>query len=91
LLGRCGFFGVGGVEGQNYEGYFVSLVFASTIYNIWRNHNALKHNNNPCTEEKLIQRIRWEVRTRFTTKGRFKKTRGNDILCNAWGIDGTLV
>ncbi|KAK3229312.1 hypothetical protein Dsin_001193 [Dipteronia sinensis] len=46
-------------------------VCASTIYNIWRNRNALRHNNNPCIEEKLIQRIKWEVRIRFATKGVF--------------------
>ncbi|KAK3219463.1 hypothetical protein Dsin_013433 [Dipteronia sinensis] len=55
------------------------------------NRNALRHNNNSCTEEKLIQHIKWEVRIGFSTKGRFKKTRGNDILCSAWGIDMILV
>jgi hypothetical protein len=63
--------------------YLCQLVFAFTIYNIWRNHNALRHNNNPCSKEKLIQHIRWEVRIQFATKGRFKKTRENDIICSA--------
>jgi hypothetical protein len=70
-------------NGKTMKVYLWRLVFASTIYNIWRNRNALRHNNNPCIEEKLIQRIRWEVRIQFTMKGRFKKTRGNDILCSA--------
>jgi hypothetical protein len=39
------------------KAYLCQLVFASTIYNIWRNRNALKHNNNLCIEEELIQRI----------------------------------
>jgi hypothetical protein len=58
------------------KAYLCRLVFASTIYNIWRNRNALRHNNN------LIQHIRWEARIRFAIKGRFKKTRGNGILCS---------
>jgi hypothetical protein len=73
------------------KAYLCQLVFASTIYNIWRNHNDLRHNNNPCTKEKLIQRLRWVVKIQFAMKGRFKKTRGNDIFCSAWGIDGILV
>jgi hypothetical protein len=84
------FLGLKEWKGKTMKAYLCRLVFASIIYNIWRNRNALRHNNNPCTEEKLIQRIRWEVRIRYTTKGRFKKTRGNDILCNTWGIDGIL-
>jgi hypothetical protein len=60
----------------------------SWIYNIWRNRNALRHGNNPWTEKKFIKEIKWEVKTRFITKGKFKKTIGNDILCSAWGIDG---
>jgi hypothetical protein len=78
-------------KGKTMNAYLCRLVFASTIYNIWKDRNALRHNNNPCIEEKLIQRIRWQVRIQFTTKGRFKKTKGNDILCSAWGIDGILV
>jgi hypothetical protein len=38
--------------------YLCRLVFASTIYNTWRNRKALKHNNNLYTEKKFIQCIR---------------------------------
>jgi hypothetical protein len=85
------FLGLEEWKGKTMKAYLCQLVFASTIYNIWRNCNALRHNNNLCTEEKLIQRIRWKVRILFTTKCRFKKTRGNDILYSAWGIDEILV
>jgi hypothetical protein len=84
-------FGLEEWRGKTMKAYLCRLVFVSTIYNIWRNCNALRHDNNPCTEEKLIQCIRWEVRIWFTTKGRFKKTRRNYILCSAWGLDGILV
>jgi hypothetical protein len=77
------FFGFEEWRGKTMKTYLCRLVFAFTIYNIWRNHNALRHNNNPCSKEKLIQHIRWEVRIQFATKGRFKKTRENDIICSA--------
>jgi hypothetical protein len=64
--------------------YLCRLVFTFTIYNIFGGivMLALRHDNNPCTEEKFIQRIRWDVRIRFATTDRFKKTRGNDIFCS---------
>ncbi|KAK1557847.1 hypothetical protein Q3G72_032983 [Acer saccharum] len=61
-------FGLEEWRGKTMKAYLYRLVFASTIYNIRRNRNALRHNNNPCIEEKLIQCIRWEVRIRFVTK-----------------------
>ena len=60
-------------KGKTMKAYLCRLVFASTIYNIWRNRNALKHNNNPCIKEKLIQRIRWEVRTGLLRKVDLKR------------------
>lgn len=56
------------------KAYLCRLVFGSTIYNIWRNRNTLKHENNPWSQEKVLKQIKWEVRIRFTTKGKFKKT-----------------
>jgi hypothetical protein len=57
---------------------FCWLIFASTIYNIWKNRNPSTQDNNPYIEEKLIQCIRWEVKIRFATKCGFKKIRGNE-------------
>jgi hypothetical protein len=48
------FLGLEEWKGKTMKAYLCRLVFASTIYNIWRNQNALIHNNNPCTEKKLI-------------------------------------
>jgi hypothetical protein len=55
-------FGLEEWRGKTMKTYLCRLVFAFIIYNIWRNHNALRHNNNLFTKEKLIQRIRWELR-----------------------------
>jgi hypothetical protein len=51
---------------------------------------TLWHGNNPWSEEKLIQQIKWEMKIRFISKGKFKKTFENDILFSAWGIDEIL-
>jgi len=76
--------------GKTMKAYLCWSVFGSTIYNIWRNRNALRHGNNPWSEDKLLQQIKWEVKIRFISQGKFKKTCGNDILCSSWGIDGIL-
>jgi hypothetical protein len=70
-------------RGKTMKAYICWLVFGSSIYTIWRTRNALRLGNNPSTEEKLLQHIKWEVKIRFTTKGKFRKTHGNVILCNA--------
>jgi hypothetical protein len=51
--------------------YICRLVFGSSIYNIWRTKNTLRLDNNPATEEKLLRRIKREVKIWFTTKGKF--------------------
>jgi hypothetical protein len=33
-------------RGKTMKAYFCRLVFGSTIYNIWKNKNALRHGNN---------------------------------------------
>lgn len=37
------------------------------------------------TEEKLVQKIHWEVRTQVAGKGKFHSTVGNVDLCCLWG------
>lgn len=63
-----------------------------TVYHIWRNQNAFKHNNHPLSDEvQLLQKIKWEVRLRVVGKGRFKRTEGNERLCCIWGIDPQIL
>lgn len=56
------------------------------MYNIWRERNNIKHGNQLLTEEKLVQKIRWEVRTRLMSKGRFPRSKENDELCKNWDL-----
>lgn len=61
------------------KAYLCCLVLDSVVYNIWRNRNAFQNDNHPKTKEQLLKQIMWEVCTRFLSKGKFKKTKGNEI------------
>jgi hypothetical protein len=50
--------------GETMKAYIGRLVLGSSIYNIWRTGNALRHGNNPWTEEK----IKWQVKIRLLPK-----------------------
>jgi hypothetical protein len=44
------------------KAYICRLVFGSSIYNIWRTRNTLKHENNPWSEEQILKQIKWKVK-----------------------------
>lgn len=69
------------------KAYLCWMVLCSTAFHIWRNRNALRHGNHTWTEEQLIKQIKWKVNIWFITKRKSKKTKGNVVLCSAWGID----
>jgi hypothetical protein len=49
------------------------LVLSSTVYNIWRAINEIKHHGRPKTEEQILRSIFWEVRSKISSKCNFKK------------------
>ncbi|XP_062145452.1 uncharacterized protein LOC133852713 [Alnus glutinosa] len=63
------------------------LVLSSSVYNIWRARNEIKHNGRPKTEEQILRSIFPEVRTRISGKGNFKKNEENVNICLSWNID----
>jgi hypothetical protein len=67
------------------------LVLSSTIYNIWRARNEIKHQGHPKTEDQIMKQVIWEVRTRIVGKGKFQKTRENLLLCQAWNLPNDLL
>ncbi|GLT52885.1 hypothetical protein SLA2020_261960 [Shorea laevis] len=69
------------------KAYVCRLALGSTVYHIWKNRNELKHGTHPLSEDHIIQRIKWEVRSGVISKGSFKKTRGNETICCRWRID----
>jgi hypothetical protein len=44
------------------------LCFGAAVYHLWLQRNALIHGKTPRTEEQIISRIRWEVRSRVMAK-----------------------
>jgi superfamily II helicase len=70
-----------------FKAHVCRLAFGANVYHIWRNRNALRHRNNPLSEEQLLQKIKGDVRCRVMGKGKFKRTKGNESICCNWGID----
>ncbi|XP_059430260.1 uncharacterized protein LOC132163900 [Corylus avellana] len=67
------------------------LVTGSVIYNLWRTRNELKHSGQPSTEEQLLKKIIWEVRSRLAGKGKFPRTRENLVLASLWNLPADLL
>jgi hypothetical protein len=59
------------LRGKGVRATLGRLCLGSTVYNIWKQMNALLHNSSPKIEESLMDCIRWEVRSRVAN-GQFK-------------------
>jgi hypothetical protein len=57
-----------GMKGKNLHSTARKLCFAATVYNLWMQRNCLVHDRNPKTEEALLSKIRWEVKSRILYK-----------------------
>jgi hypothetical protein len=73
------------------QGLLCRLVLGSVIYNIWQTRNEMKHLGHPSSEEQILKKVLWEVRTRIVGKGKFSKTRGNLILASKWNLPTELL
>jgi hypothetical protein len=51
------------------------------VYHLWRQRNDVKFGNMLISEEKMVQRISWEVRSRIMWKGKFKSSGENAAVC----------
>ena len=60
------------------------LAWGAAVYNIWRQRNDVKHGNRINLEEKVLQKICWELRSRIVGKGKFKATNENVAICSSW-------
>jgi hypothetical protein len=78
-------------KGTKLKTYLCLLIFCFIAYNLWKNINAISYANHPKIEKQLLKQIVWEVRTRIFSKGKYKDTKGNVILCWIWCLDGILV
>ena len=68
------------------------LALGSALYHIWCNRNEILHAghilhaSNPITEEQILKRILWEVRTRVIGSRKFPKAKENLVLCSLWNL-----
>jgi hypothetical protein len=47
--------------------------------------------NKNVSEEQILRMIFWEVRSRISGKGKFKKNRENVNICQNWNIDVSVL
>ncbi|XP_059451249.1 uncharacterized protein LOC132182059 [Corylus avellana] len=76
---------------KSLKGFLCRLVLGSVIYNLWCTRNELMHSGQPNTEEQLLKKIIWEVRSRIAGKGKFPRTRENLDLASLWNLHADLL
>jgi hypothetical protein len=77
-------------KSKTLQGLLCRLVLGSVIYNIWQTRNEMKHLGHPSSEEQILKKVLWEVRTRIVGEGKFPKTRGNLVLSCKWNLPTEL-
>jgi hypothetical protein len=65
------------LKGKSLWTTFCRLCLGASIYHLWRQCNDLLHRNVPRTEEQIIARIRWKVKTKIMASCRIKDTATN--------------
>jgi hypothetical protein len=56
------------MKGKKLQAIARKLCFAAAVYNLWLNKNALLHGRTPKTEDGILIKIRWEVKSRLIAK-----------------------
>lgn len=67
------------------------LVLGFTVYNLWLTRNELVHADHPCSEEQILKKIVWEVKTRIAGKWKFPSTRENILLYSLWNLPAEIL
>jgi hypothetical protein len=65
------------MKGKQLQATTRKLCFDAAVYNMWLNRNALLHGRTPKTEDRILSKIRWEVKSRLIAK--FHYFSGSDI------------
>lgn len=63
-----------------------TLSFGAVVYHIWKQRDDLQQGNVANSEEQILKRIDWEIRTRVMGAGTIKKSIINKSLCCRWGF-----
>lgn len=62
------------------------LVLGAVVYHLWKKRNDVRHGNILKSEEQILHRIDWEVRTCIMGCGKFGNIAANRELCSKWGL-----
>jgi hypothetical protein len=82
--------GISKWENKNLKGIIYRLVLGSIVYHIWCTRNEFQHYEHPLTEDRLVKRVIWEVKTRIVGRN-FPKARENMLLVDLWNLPTDLL
>jgi hypothetical protein len=83
--------GVQDWKGKSLKSILARLCLSSTVYAIWRERNSIRHGAHLLSEEKILSKICWEIRTQVSSKGKFVRSRENLLLCSHWGLPNKVL
>jgi hypothetical protein len=58
---------------KNLLAVLCKLILSSVVYNLWQAKNELRFQGWPKTEEQILKKIFWDIRSWISGKGRFIK------------------
>jgi hypothetical protein len=82
--------GISKWENKNLKGIIYRLVLGSIVYHIWCTRNEFQRYEHPLTEDQLVKRVIWEVKTRIVGRN-FPKARENMLLVDLWNLPTDLL
>jgi hypothetical protein len=78
------------LKGKSLHDTICRLCLGATIYHLWRHRNDLLHGNTPCSEELLVQQVKWEVRSRLIARCSAKRNVHSRMLVRKWNLQQLL-
>lgn len=83
--------GIAELQGASFQDVVCKLALGAACYNIWKHSNYIHHGNKLNSEEQILKRIDWEVRTKNTGSRKFVNTATNmDLYCR-WGVSENVL
>lgn len=79
------------VEGSDLQVSLCKLVLGAVVYHLWKRRNDSKHGNVASSEDQMLKRIDWEIRTRIMGVGKFADYSLNRFLCCKWGFQDCIL
>jgi hypothetical protein len=76
--------GITDLKGKSLSVSLCTLAFLAVVYHIWKQRGDLQHGNVVNSEEQILKRIDWEIRTQVMGAGMLKKSIINKSLCCRW-------